>query len=149
MNKITFLATQSKESVFTIKFRNKFAMALSTLSPGNYIGEIKKVYRKRSNAQNRYKFGVVYKILQECIQDSTGDYWTIDEVHDYCKENFLPKEYAEQLRSDYDEDKSEFKKPFRLTTTKLTTVGEMDYWRNISIFIAEMFGVAVPEPNEI
>lgn len=148
MTSLTALAEQSKEHQFRIINRNKFATALTQLTPGKYTIEVKKVYRKRSNAQNRYKFGVAYKIIQECITDSTSEYWTIEEVHEYCKENFLPKDYVEQLKEAYNELEGEFKKPFRLTTTKLTTVKEGEYWDNMALFVAEIFGVEIPLPNE-
>lgn len=137
-------------------------MAIWSLPPGRYTITIEKVYRKRSNQQNRYKFGVAYKLIADGLTDATGEMWTVDKVHEFCKNNaknqldLLPVDYEDRIKDDWKNDPSNqlinkntgevLTKPFEPTTTKMTTVDEMNYHDNLKWFGAEWLGIDIPDP---
>lgn len=138
-----------------IKQREKFASAVADLPEGDYFLILEKIYAKRSIKQNRAKFGIPYKILQSCFIESTGERVSIDWIHEFCKERFLPGEYVEQLREEWEQKKSilieksgeVIEMPFRLTTTKMNTVQEMKYYESMQRFGSEFFYVDIPDPD--
>jgi hypothetical protein len=154
MNKVTAIA-EKKDSKLHVIQREKFEQAISVLAPGKYWITLEKIYKQRSSQQNRARFGIPYKLLRECFIDSTGEDVSIDFVHEFCKKRFLPSEYVEKLKLEWKEKKHVLKGlnkkkvhfPFKLTTTKLSTIEEMEYYKNIQRFGAEFFGVDIPDPD--
>lgn len=139
-----------------IKQREKFIQAIENLPDADYCLILEKLYRRRSSQQNRAKFGIAYKILSECFTDAMGEYFSIDDVHEYCKVNLMPAEYVERLKQEHSERCEVVNKetgdiinlPFVLTTTKMSTIEEITYYQNMQRFAAEFFGADIPNPNE-
>lgn len=136
--------------------RKKLADAFKQLKDGKYFLILEKFYKKRSTQQNRAKFGIAYKILQSCFIQATGESVSIEWVHEFCKERFLPAEYVEMLKQEYlqktrfivnNETGEEIEIPMRLTTTKLSTVQEIEYYQNMQKFCAEFFNTQIPDPQ--
>lgn len=135
--------------------RKKLQESISKLKDGNYLLYIEKFFKQRSNQQNRAKFGIAYKILKACFDESFGYSVSIEWTHEFCKERFLPADYVEMLKSEWEQNKvlvnyetgQEIDIPFRLTTTKLTTVGEMEYYQNMQLFASEFFNEIIPDPD--
>jgi hypothetical protein len=146
---------EKKETKLHIIQREKFAQAVSVLPKGRYWLTLEKIYSKRSTQQNRAMFGIPYKILRECFIDSTGENVTTEWVHEFCKKRFLPAEYVDKLRVQWKEKKRYLKGlnkkkvyfSFELTTTLLSTVEEMEYYKNMQKFAAEFFSVDIPDPD--
>lgn len=134
-----------------------FRDALKIADDGRYFLTLEKVYHKRSTLQNNSIWGIPYKHLQECLIESWGRYVKIDEVHEFCKLNFLPQEYIDRLQDEYmDDDDNKVKNlktgdvkmiPFRLTTTKMTTVESMEYYKNMQDFAMDYFNCDIPDPD--
>jgi hypothetical protein len=136
--------------------RKKLAESFKKLKDGKYFLTLEKFYKKRSTQQNRSKFGIAYKILQSCFIQTTGESISIEWVHEFCKERFLPAEYVEKLKEEYlqrnrfivnNETGEEIEIPLRLTTTKLSTVQEIEYYKNMQKFCAEFFNTEIPDPD--
>jgi hypothetical protein len=87
--------------------------------------------KKRTNPQNRWLWGVAYKILS----DHTG--YSEEEIHEICKFKFNRKEY--HLGDE----------TFILggSTAIMTTIEFMEYKTNIQQLGAEL-GCVIPDPNE-
>ena len=94
------------------------------------IGDIEK---GRSAQQNKYLWGVVYKILA----DELG--YTTEEVHEICRYKFLPRKYVNLGDEEIETRKS---------TTKLSTVEFEAYTERIRAFCATELQIIVPLPNE-
>lgn len=159
MNKITFI-WDIKDGKITILKRDKFNEMIKSLPDGRYIVELIKKFRQRSLQQNKAKFGIAYKIIQGLLIESWGRFISIDEVHEFCKapENgLIPLEYIERLKDEYinddnnrlfNKDTGEIKMiPFRITTTKMTTTEEMEYYKNMQDFALEFFNAEIPDPD--
>lgn len=135
--------------------RKKLKESIAKFKDGNYLLYIEKFYKQRSSQQNRAKWGIPYKILRACFSDSFGYNVSIDWVHNFCKERFLPEDYVEQLKAEWEQNKvlvnyetgQEIEMPFILTTTKMNTVQEMEYYKNMQLFGAEFFNVDIPDPD--
>ncbi|MFA7361986.1 MAG: hypothetical protein WC139_13220 [Candidatus Kapaibacterium sp.] len=130
-----------EEGRFKIIHRDKFVKLLTELKPGRYVLTVEKKYRKRSNLQNSYLWGIVYPIFLRGLIDLGYDSNEVDLdwVHDNCKDRFLryqivnkDGEYLEGIRS----------------TKKLTTIQFMDYLADIKKWASEFLGVYVPDPGE-
>jgi hypothetical protein len=136
--------------------RKKLQESISKLKDGNYFLTIEKFYKVRSTQQNRATFGIPYKLLRSCFSEAFGEAVSIEWTHEFCKERFLPDDYVEQLKEDWQKSKVltnyetglEIEIPFRLTTTKLSTVQSMEYYKNMQKFGAEFFQIDIPSPNE-
>jgi hypothetical protein len=135
--------------------RKKLKESISNLKDGNYLLTIEKFYKIRSIQQNRATFGIPYKLLRNCFSEAFGEPVSIEFVHEFCKERFLPDDYVEQLKEDWQKSKIltnyetglEIEIPFRLTTTKLSTVQEIVYYQNMQKFGAEFFQIDIPDPD--
>lgn len=95
------------------------------------VVRIEKWYKRRSNPQNRYYWGVIIDILSE----STGED-DLDAIHEALKRKFLPK------RTVLGEDVSE------LSTKKLKTIEFEDYMSKIRMWASRDYNIYIPEPNE-
>jgi hypothetical protein len=87
----------------------------------------------RSNNQNCYLWGVVYKMLS----DETGH--TADEIHEWGKITFNGENLiigGKEVR-------------VGKSTAELDTVGFEDYCQNIRVWAQEELNVRIPLPNEI
>lgn len=153
MPSIIFFA-EKKNGQFKTLYRDRFGAAINELPDGKYTGEIKRMYKQRSTQQNRAKFGIAYKILHECMVDATGESLSIEYIHEFCKERFLPAEYVERLKREHNEGQITNREtgeviilPFRLTTTKMTTVEEIEYYKNMQKFAAEFFYCEIHDPD--
>ena len=107
----------------------KFNEHLRSLEGKDVEVIVRKWKKGRSNNQNRYMWGVCYKIVSE----ETGH--TEDEIHDSLRAMFLM-------------DKSG-KFPIVRSSTSLTTVEFEDYLEKVRIFAAEKLNCIIPLPNEI
>jgi hypothetical protein len=90
-------------------------------------------YKKsRSNPQNSYLWGVVYKT----ISNETG--YTCDELHELFKSSFLPHKLITIG------DKSVKITP---STTELTTIEFEEFLELVKRYAAETIGIFIPDPN--
>lgn len=136
--------------------RKKLAESFKQLKDGKYFLTLEKFYKRRSTQQNRARFGIAYKILQSCFIQATGESVSIEWVHEFAKERFLPAEYVEMLKIEYEQKENtvtnmdtgeQINIPMRLTTTRLTTVQEMEYVKNMRDFCLDFFNTEIPEPD--
>ena len=110
---------------------NKFR---SALADGEYYLSVEKPVKKRSNAQNRYIWGVVVKILF----DETGQWDTPGECYEWIKRTFNPieKEIFGKLeivgQSIAETSTSEFERITQL----------------VRVWSLKELNIIIPEPNE-
>ena len=154
--------TISKHTL-TVMEREKYLEACKNLPDGLYKWSLERCYSNRTLKQNAASWGVIYDAMQPILSDAMGEYIPLyapdDEVsvHNILKGKCLPKAYVERLKIEYEAkqyvDKTTgeilYSKPFRLTTTKMTTVEMSEYFENIRIFAREFFNAELPEirPN--
>jgi hypothetical protein len=105
-------------------------------------GGMELLWRKprRSNRQNRYLFGVVYKTLSEALSKQYQAHITPEMVHGLCREYFMPRV-----------DVPGTGKSIPMSTTQLCRSGEtesfQDYVLQIQEFAAKK-GIYIQDPNE-
>lgn len=101
---------------------------------------ISEVFKKRSERQNNFYWGVVIPIMQNTMLD-IGNPMDIDDIHLMLRVKFLKQiisineetgEVAERVKS----------------TTELSTIEFMDYIAKVRFWAIDFFGVEIPEPNE-
>lgn len=120
-----------EKGAFKLTDREQFYEHIGTLKDGEYFIAIDREKSKRSNSQNNYLWGVVYKIPA----DSLG--WELDDMHEFCKLKFNP--IHKQIKD------KEVIVPG--STTALNTIQFMDYVDKIKRFFAE-YDIYIPDPNE-
>lgn len=138
MTKIEAFCTIEAGKLHVIR-RDKFVKSCASLKDGRYSLTIEKKYKKRSNPQNAYLFGVVYPIVLQGLIDLGFEGMTIESVHDLLKYKFLPTDIVSK--------EGEVMEIVR-STASLTTTEFMDYLAKIKKWGAEYLNVYVPEPNE-
>jgi len=111
----------------SISNRSLFEQFLATIK-GDHILTISSLYKARSSQQNKYMYGVVYKM----ISDQTG--YSMEEVHDLMRMMFWSKEVQG------------VKVP--RSTTEFSTIEMEDYLSKIRMFSSQKLGLYIPEPNE-
>lgn len=116
-----------KAGRLTFENRPAFDRFLLTVNGKAYLS-IKKQRKQRSNPQNRYMWGCVYKL----VSDHTG--YTTAEVHDLFKRKFLAYEKKGRW--------------FAMSTAQLNTVEFEAYMEEIRRFAAVHLSLYIPEPNE-
>lgn len=101
---------------------------------------ISQVFKKRSERQNNFYWGVVIPIMQNTMLD-IGNPMDIEDIHLMLRVKFLKQiisineetgEVAERVKS----------------TTELSTIEFMDYIAKVRFWAIDFFGVEIPEPNE-
>lgn len=115
-----------------IEFSNKKAIRDFLLSVDNktLVVQVDREYGVRSQNQNRYLFGVVYRVIAE----HTGH--TETEIHELMKRICLPPVYKKIMGR-------EIKMP--ASTTKLSKNEFSDYVERIKAEVASL-GLEIPEP---
>jgi hypothetical protein len=124
----------SKSLQFTFEIKDRkviidkelFNEYMSKQDDGKYLMEIKKFYKKRSKAQNRW-----YWKIMDIIGEELG--YTKDEMHDTFKATFL---------SDRDELGLT-----RVRSTTNTTTNEMREYIEHILRIASQQGITIPDPS--
>ena len=114
--------------------------AIQTFEGKQIIIKIEKAKKKRSTQQNRFYYGVIIPIVQNCLKEA-GHVMTNENTHDLIKLKFLKEtlfvnettgEVIERIKS----------------TTELSTSQFMDLLAEINNFTFEYFGVSLPSPND-
>lgn len=116
-----------KAGKLTFDNRPAFDRFLLTLKGKAYL-TVKKQRKQRSNPQNRYMWGCVYKL----VSDYTG--YTTEEIHDLFKRKFLAYEKKGRW--------------FAKSTSSLTTIEFETYLEEIKRFSAINMSLYIPDPNE-
>ena len=120
--------------------RNLIKDAIETFEGKQIVIKIEKFKKKRSTQQNRFYYGVVIPIVQNCLKEA-GHIMTSESTHDLIKLKFLKEtlfvnettgEVIERIKS----------------TTELSTSQFMDLLAEINNFTFEYFGVNLPSPND-
>jgi hypothetical protein len=114
--------------------------AIQTFEGKQIVIKIEKAKKKRSTQQNRFYYGVIIPIVQNCLKEA-GHIMTNESTHDLIKLKFLKEalfvneetgEVIERIKS----------------TTELSTSKFMDLLAEINNFTFEYFGVSLPSPND-
>jgi hypothetical protein len=120
--------------------RNLIKDAIETFEGKQVVIKIEKFKKKRSTQQNRFYYGVIIPIVQNCLKEA-GHIMTNESTHDLIKLKFLKEtlfvnettgEVIERIKS----------------TTELSTSQFMDLLAEINNFTFEYFGVTLPSPND-
>jgi len=103
---------------------------------------VQKAKRKRTSAQNRYRWGCVYHCARTALIDSGNipATFTLEDVHEICKDLFITegREFVNPLTGEVRILKS---------TKEFTTTEDAAYTDEI-IKMCAFLGVVVPEPLE-
>lgn len=101
---------------------------------------IQRKRKTRSNSQNAFYWGCVIPIFQLAILEQWGERKSINEVHEFLKQNL---HFTEKVN----ESTGEIIRLAKSTTVD-STVDFMVYLEEIRKFGKEWFNIDVPEPNE-
>ena len=134
---------------------------IKLLHPGRYLHSIKRVQNIRSLDQNNSMWGIPYMFYRKALIES-GEFInpSNNQIHEWCMLNCLPEDYRERIYAEWKEEQGSinyktgevYKSPFRLTTTKMTTVDAMHYYENMQNNYADWFGNGneknqIPDPD--
>ena len=95
---------------------------------------------KRTNKQNAYLWGIVYKTLAEGLSELHKAHITPDQIHRLCRQYFMPKEDIPGLNKTVD-----------MSTTQLCRSGNEDSFQDYVLQIQQLAaerGIYIPDPNE-
>lgn len=115
-----------------LKDREEFKKYLYSI-PGEIELSVSKRKSKRSDAQNRYLWGVVYKLICK----DTG--YTDEEIHELMLEKFAPRRYMELGST---------KEKVVKRSSKMDKIEFMDYVESIKQWAATDLNIYIPDPNE-
>lgn len=101
----------------------------------------KRKYKKRTNNENAFYWGVWIPILQRAVRDTWGEVRDASEVHDIIKLNC---NYEEKVN----EHTGEFIRVPKSSTQLNTYEWEFEFKQKVRQFALDFFNVVLPEPNE-
>lgn len=127
MNPVFFGTVKKGKVIFND--RDKFDSHLISLEDKNIDIIVRKHRKDRTNPQNRYMWGVCYKLISE----TTG--YTIDEIHDSMRAMFLMDNSG--------------KFPIVRSSTSLTTVEMGEYLSQIKIWASQELNCYIPDPDDV
>lgn len=120
--------------------RNLIKDAIATFENKQVVIKIERFKKKRSTQQNRFYYGVIIPIVQNCLKEA-GHIMTNESTHDLIKLKFLKETLF------VNEDTGEVIERIK-STTELSTSQFMDLLAEINNFTFEYFGVSLPSPND-
>ncbi len=97
-------------------------------------------YKKRSNPQNAYYFGVIVEHWRNIIREEWAEIWGKDEVHHFLKSNLNYEELVD------DETGLILRKP--KSTSENSTFQQEEYHKACRDLAWNMFEYQIPLPNE-
>ena len=100
--------------------------------------------RKRSNAENRYYFGIVCKHAAAAFTESDGEKCDQNEAHERLKRECNGR----RVERTHKQTGQMIVDTIGKSTKDLTTVEFEDYLTRCRTFLSEWFGIYVPLPNE-
>jgi len=100
--------------------------------------EIKEYKKNRSQEQNAYYWGAVLPTIQAYIRDSRGENYSTDDIHEWYRDEFLPK------RTIVIKGVTKVTRP---STAKLNTKKFADYLELVMHHCAEN-GIVIPPAQE-
>ena len=137
MNKLEAYAN-IESGKMKIVHKDRFVNAISGLKDGRYLLTLERKYNKRSNAQNRYLWGIVYFLAKQGFNDIGYDL-TTEQVHDFFKDAFCKIELASEVTGEV--------RTFTSSTANLKTTEFMVYLSKIQQFCAEELHIEIPDPE--
>ena len=117
---------------FESEQRRNFDLYLKSLEGHQVEVVVRKWYKRRSNQENKYYWGVVVKLCAEFFG------YDADEMHEALKHKFL------FVPAESDTDLARC-----LSTARLTTKKFEDYTESIRQFMLMEHGFKIPLPNEV
>jgi len=120
--------------------RKRFLEQIGQLSDGRIEIIYRRVYKKRSNPQNAFYWGIILQEYCYGYHEQTGETITKETAHFQLQQRFnftelVNKETGEVLH-------------VPKGTSKMSTVEFLDYTAECVRFISEWFGITVAEPGE-
>lgn len=101
---------------------------------------IRRAYKKRSNQQSRYYWGCVLEYISDCMFEFTGEKWSKDRSHDFCKCMFFGE-------TKVNPDTGTIITLPKSSTTN-TTIEFEEVMEKIRQFFAQEFAWVIPLPGE-
>jgi hypothetical protein len=138
MNRLESFGT-IESGVLKIIHASRFKESIKTLPNGRYKLTLEKSYRKRSNPQNAFYFGVVVQLVLEGLKDAGFTDMDAEKVHELLKFKFL--------KTDIISENGEVIETIG-STAKLTTTQFMEFLLNITHWAREYLNIEIPEPNQ-
>ena len=122
--------------------RNLVLQAIQSFNGKEVVITFSKPFKKRSNRQNDFYWGVVMPIVQRGLYDATCELRDVKNIH----YNILLPLFAptnEIVNVDTGESLLE-----RLTSSEMTTTQFCEYIMEVQKWGAEFLGIDIPSPNE-
>ena len=101
---------------------------------------VQKVYRQRSNNQNRFFHGVILSCVQDAVLSEWGENISLDQAKNLVKEYCHYKEFVN--------DKTGEITKILLETRHLTTIEFEELNERVRRWLWDSFNYRLPEPNE-
>lgn len=95
---------------------------------------------QRSLQQNNYYFGVIVELIRLAINESNGENFTKEDIHEFLKERFLEGKEIHAATGEL--------LNIRKSTTDNTTTKQEEYHEQCRQFAAEYLNIEIPLPNE-
>jgi hypothetical protein len=124
-----------KEGKLFVDKPESFKQHLLALNGKRVQVTVEKIKHKRTNNQNQYYWGVVVKLIAQ----HTGH--DPEQVHEALKEMFSPKWYMPESQGTM--------VGVPTSTTRLDTLGFVEYTEKCRMWASEFLGLNVPLPGEV
>ena len=138
MPNITSFGSVSITGILTLNNRKRLQTDLMKFK-GCTVELIIKKKNRRSNPQNRYLWGVVYKEIEVRLKE-LGNEMDAEEVHEFCKAEFNKVEITG--------DGGEVIGSKGGSTTEFNKSEMSEYWDKIIYWAADFLQIVIPLPNE-
>lgn len=123
-----------------ISFRDRFLSCFTTWKDCRVEVTVKKLYKRRSNQQNGYYWGVIVQTARLLISEAYGQTISNEEAHEHLKRECNYTEIVSEATGEISR--------LAKSTTELTTVEMEEYNERCRQWLYNFFGEVVPLPNE-
>ncbi|WP_440881434.1 hypothetical protein [Tenacibaculum sp. C7A-26P2] len=109
---------------------------------------VERFYKKRTNKQNRYYWGVIIEHWMNIIKTEWGEIWSSDTMHEFLKTNLNYEEYVDTETGEIFFNKQTGRPITRpKSTTENTTVDQENYQEACRQLAYSMFNYTIPVPE--
>lgn len=107
---------------------------------GEYMIEVKKVRKKRSNDQNAWLWGVIYPMLLDGLVDAGWEITDTEQVHEFFKSQMTSDRVINKHTGEVIEIPE--------STANMDTLTFSTYCEKLREYASEFLGVDIPDPIE-
>jgi hypothetical protein len=139
--RLSYFGKIDDEGVMRLDHKSQFLNGCMNFKGKDIMLTLEEKKNRRTNQQNAYLWGIVYKVALDGFIELGNEGLTVDDIHDFFKEKFLPRDKVIVINSTGEVI------PVAISTKALSSEGMRTYIEKIARWCATYLNLIIPLPN--